>query len=82
MVLFLRLCHPQRIGEEGGMELQYTEQPRKSERALTEKKLHDDRDDELDKIFGTKDYYEDILMLEQNKRARMKERRGRDLVAI
>lgn len=64
------------------MELQYTEQPRKSERALTEKKLHDDRDDELDKIFGTKDYYEDILMLEQNKRARMKERRGRDLVAI
>ena len=64
------------MGEDAGMECQYTEQTRESKRALTEKHDLAARHSKLEKMFGSKDYYADIVMLENSKHERRKDLRG------
>ena len=58
------------------MEGQYTETIKESERALADKRELEERHAKLEKIFGNKDYYADIVMLENKKHAHKKESRG------
>ena len=66
----------QAMGVEAGMEGQYTETIKESEKALAEKRELEDRHVKLEKIFGNKDYYADIVMLEDKKHAHKKQLRG------
>ena len=65
-----------------GMESQYTEQIRESKRALEEKEELEGRHALLEKMFGNKEYYEDIVMLENKKHDKRKEIRGTDSSGI
>ena len=64
------------MGSAAGMESQYTEQIRESKRALEEKTELEGRHALLEKMFGKKEYYEDIVMLENKKHERKTELRG------
>lgn len=64
------------MGAAAGMESQYTELIRESKRALDEKRELKERHETLEKMFGNKDYYADVVMLENKKHERQKQLRG------
>lgn len=64
------------FGAGAGMESQYTEQTRESKRALDEKLELESRHAKLNKMFGKKDFYKSVVMLEDKKHERQKELRG------
>ena len=64
------------MGAAAGMQSQYTEQIRESKRALEEKAELEARHALLEKMFGNKEYYQDVVMLENKKFERKKQLRG------
>ncbi|KAL5256854.1 hypothetical protein ACHWQZ_G011949 [Mnemiopsis leidyi] len=71
------VCHE--MGAAAGMQSQYKEQIRESKRALKEKAELEARHALLEKMFGNKEYYPDVVMLENKKFERKKQLRDVNL---